>query len=122
MVSLQKPSQNEFDLHRETHECGVVRYLLNVVHCQADEEVHDDDGHGEDEKDEKEEGECWEGHVGRALDATVRHVVSKNVREVHFAEHHDERFYTGEAGVRESGLLEWRPGLFNQGLLSHVIF
>ena len=31
---------------------------------------------------------------------------TKDVREVNFAEHHDESFDTGEAGVRESGLLE----------------
>ena len=105
MVSLQKPSQNEFDLHRESHECGVVRYLLNVIHGKADEKVHDDDGHGEDEKDEQEEGECWVRHVGAAVDATVRHVVSKHVREVDFPEHHDESFDAGKAGVGESGLL-----------------
>ena len=92
-------------MHRESHECGVVRYLLNVVHGKADEEVHDDDGHGEDEEDEKEEGECWVGQVGGALDAIVRHVVCKHVREVDFAEHHDESFDTSKTGVRESGLL-----------------
>ena len=94
-----KPSQNESDLHGEPDECGVVRNLLNVVHGKADQEVHDDDRHGEYEEDEKEQGKCWIGHADAFFDAAVRHVVPEHVREVDLAEHHDESFDAGEAGV-----------------------
>ena len=106
-----KPSQNESDLHGEPHECSVVRYLLNVVHGKADQEVHDNDRHGEYEEDKKEQGECWVGHMDAPLDAAVRHVVPEHVREVDFAEHHDEGFDAREARVGESWLSE-REGCF----------
>ena len=72
----------------------MVLYTFNIIYSETDQEVHDDDGHDEEEGTEEDVGE------------PVMHLVlsMEDVIVIKLTDHHDRRANDGVVGCRVRGL------------------
>lgn len=92
----------QIHLHGQPLELRVLANRFNVANCQTDQQVHQQDGHQNDEDDQEEQ---WGDHLNlfnhnwlvRTLNGS-----QEGANEVHFAQHHGAHTNHGEDGQAES--------------------
>ena len=87
------------NLHCNSFEDRILLNKLNVINSQTHEEVHDDDGHGDDEHDKEGLGGVHVGDSDEVLVIVL--VVKKQVVILHLPAGHDQGLDDGKHQVAE---------------------
>ena len=97
--------QIQGDLHGQALQHGVVLDQLDIIDGQADQQVHHDDAHDDEECREHEEGQASVGHVRDHGVVAEADVVVEQVVVLELADHHDRGLDHGLVDVVEVLLL-----------------